>query len=115
MPSRVPGKTHSIAPPPHFAPRYNEAIMSQRVEAVYEQGVLRPLEPVSLEESQRVQLTIQTSLELVDPAVGGLLESIRAEVEAMKSIPTIDEVQRALSTIPGSLVEDFHAEREDRH
>lgn len=84
------------------------------MEAVYEQGVLRPLEPVSLEESQRVQLTIQTSSEQLDPAAGSLLASIRAEVAAMSSIPTIDEVQRALSTIPGSLVEDFHAEREDR-
>jgi predicted DNA-binding antitoxin AbrB/MazE fold protein len=32
--------------------------MIQNVEAVYEHGVLRPLEPLALAEFQRVQLTI---------------------------------------------------------
>ena len=32
--------------------------MTRSVEAVYEHGVLRPLEPLTLTESQRVQLTI---------------------------------------------------------
>jgi Protein of unknown function DUF104 len=31
--------------------------MSQRLEAVYEKGVFRPLQPVSLRENQRVTLT----------------------------------------------------------
>jgi len=88
--------------------------MSQRVEAVYENGVLRPLGPVSLQESQHVQLTIQPTGDLDANHGNELLASIRAEVAAMKSIPTIEQVQQALSAIPGSLVEDFHAEREDR-
>lgn len=35
--------------------------MSKRLEAVYENGVLRPLEPLDLEEHQRVTVTIEAS------------------------------------------------------
>lgn len=38
--------------------RYNE-VMAMRLEAVFEEGVLRPLEPLALQEHQRVQLTIE--------------------------------------------------------
>jgi hypothetical protein len=67
-----------------------------------------------LSESQRVTLLIS------DTAVGPsqidseLLEQARAEVAAMKRTPTIEEVRRVLSKIPGSLVNDVIAEREDR-
>ncbi len=33
--------------------------MTRQLEAVYEQGVLRPLEPLSLPEHQRVRLTLE--------------------------------------------------------
>lgn len=33
--------------------------MTRQLEAVYEQGVLRPLEPLSLAEHQRVRLTLE--------------------------------------------------------
>jgi predicted DNA-binding antitoxin AbrB/MazE fold protein len=32
--------------------------MSKQIEAIYENGVLRPLEPLSLDEHQRVTITI---------------------------------------------------------
>ena len=35
--------------------------MARHLEAIYEQGVLRPLEPLVLEEHQRVRLTIEES------------------------------------------------------
>ena len=88
--------------------------MILHVDAVYERGVLRPLEPLSLAESQRVKLTIS------EPEGGRsqrdmeFLERVRAEVAAMPRIPTLEEVQQAMSKIPGSLTEDFIAEREDR-
>ncbi len=41
------------------ATRYNEGAMTRRFEAVYEHGVLRPLEPLILPEHQRVRLTIE--------------------------------------------------------
>jgi predicted DNA-binding antitoxin AbrB/MazE fold protein len=88
--------------------------MVQHIEAVYENGVLRPLEPLDLLDSQRVTITVST------PEYGRsgrdmkLLERVRAEVAGMTSIPSLEEVQRMLSAIPGSLTNDFVAEREDR-
>jgi len=38
---------------------YNEGVMAHQLEAVYEQGILRPLEPLALAEHQRVRLTIE--------------------------------------------------------
>ena len=35
--------------------------MPLRVEAIYENGVLKPLQPLPLKEHERVQLTIQAS------------------------------------------------------
>jgi len=43
-----------------------------------------------------------------------LLERVRAEVATLKDVPTLEEIQRMLSAIPGSLKEDFDQEREDR-
>lgn len=90
-----------------------EFVMRQQVEAVYEHGVLRPLEPVALAEAQHVSLTIS------DPAAGRsrqdleLVQRARAEVAALEAIPTIEEVRSALASIPGSLSEEVIAERGD--
>lgn len=86
--------------------------MTRQVEAVYEHGVFRPLEPLTLGESQRVKLTIS------DAGTGslcdlGLIERAKAEVAAMTYVPSIEEVQQIMSKIPGSLAEDFAAEREE--
>jgi len=87
--------------------------MKQQVEAVYEQGILRPLKPLSLTETQRVFLTIS------DPAEGAthqdlkLIERARAEAAAMDRKPTIEEVRTVLSSIPGSLSETVISERGD--
>lgn len=85
--------------------------MIQQVEAVYENGVLRPLAPVTLNESQRVRITIDgpdSGLDLIDTE---LLERARAEVAAMKDRPTIEQVRALLSTIPGSVADAVIAER----
>jgi len=37
---------------------YNQSVMVRQLEAVYEGGVLRPLEPLALSEHQRVRLTL---------------------------------------------------------
>lgn len=41
------------------ATHYNEGAMAKQLEAIYEQGVLRPLEPLTLAEHQRVRLTLE--------------------------------------------------------
>ena len=88
--------------------------MILQVDAVYERGVLRPLEPLSLAESQRVKLTISEPAGSRSHRDMEFLERVRAEVAAIPCIPTLEEVQQAMSKIPGSLTEVFVAEREDR-
>ncbi len=65
--------------------------MTQRVEAIYEDGVLKPLQPVQLPEHQRVLLAIRPLpqlspdeiLELAQQVYAGLSEEEIAEIEAI--------------------------------
>ena len=88
--------------------------MPQTIEAVYENGVLRPLTPVGFREHQCVRLT------LAEPNDGDPLDSIidwechaACALEADDSI-TLEEVRAATSKIQGSLTEAFIAERDER-
>jgi predicted DNA-binding antitoxin AbrB/MazE fold protein len=70
--------------------------MIRHVEAICERGVLRPLQPVPLAESQRVSVTISDSTaphSLSDPEFFG---AVRAEAAALRHVPTLEEVQRAM-------------------
>jgi len=87
--------------------------MIQQVDAVYEHGLLRPLEPLALTESQRVKLTISDAGAEHYRRDTKFLEWVEAEVAAMPHIPSLEEVQKILSKIPGSLTEDFATEREE--
>jgi len=80
---------------------------------IYENGNLRPLQPLHLKEASRVLVS-------VDPVAEGRLSAMidhefvayaRAKVAAMRDIPTLEEVQRQLSTIEGSMAEAIIAER----
>jgi len=87
--------------------------MIRTLAAVYENGVLRPLEPVDLKESQRVALTISDSLD--DLADTWLDHDYMAAVDAMdEPEPGLEEVREALAKIPGSLSNDIRAERDSR-
>jgi len=84
--------------------------MNHTVEAIYEHGLLRPLTPVALAESQRVKLII------ADPSGGSqrdvaVVERARMEAGKLTSAPTIEEVRAALASIPGSLAADVIAGR----
>jgi predicted DNA-binding antitoxin AbrB/MazE fold protein len=87
--------------------------MIRNVEAVYEHGVLRPLEPLELTESQMVHLTISEVPSARSQRDLGIVERARAEVGAGGPIPTIEEVRTALACIPGSLSQSVIAERGD--
>jgi predicted DNA-binding antitoxin AbrB/MazE fold protein len=87
-----------------------------QVEAVWEDGVLRPIRPLELAEHQRVTVEVLDPDSIVpspetDPA---LLESIRMQLRDSGPAPGIEEVRRRLAKIPGSLTEDFIAERGKR-
>jgi len=86
--------------------------MEKRLQAVYENGVLRPLEPLPLKEHQQVTVTVS------DPAEGWLdqefMERVRRNAAAMGPAPSLEEVRQALSKIPGNLSDEIRAERDGR-
>jgi predicted DNA-binding antitoxin AbrB/MazE fold protein len=90
--------------------------MTRTIPAVYENGVLRPLEALDLAEKQRVEVTI-AAIGVEKPSVN---EDIAAyfepeEWEASKHDDiSLAEVRRALSSIPGSLSDAVVESREER-
>jgi predicted DNA-binding antitoxin AbrB/MazE fold protein len=87
--------------------------MGKTLAAVYENGVLRPLEPLLLREQQRVTVTVEESVDnSADPWVD---HDYHASLEAWdEPEPTLDEVRKALSTISGKLSDAVRAERDAR-
>lgn len=83
--------------------------MAKQIEAIYENGVLRPLEPVDLEEYQRYSIDIKrvegNEPELDEEFIASCAPENGREVN-------IEEVRQALSSIPGSLSDDIRAERD---
>ena len=89
--------------------------MAITVEAVYENGVLRPLEPLPLKEHQRVSVTVSDTEDPLAPMIDYVfLESARREIQQAGDIPNLEEVRSILSGIPSSLAADIGDEREDR-
>jgi predicted DNA-binding antitoxin AbrB/MazE fold protein len=82
--------------------------MKKSIEAIYENGMFRPLEPVDLPEHQRVQVTIVDEEEWLDR------DYIQWAASQVQETVSLDAVRKALAKIPGSLTADFIAEREDR-
>ena len=83
-----------------------------RIQAIYENGAFRPLEPVSLKENERVTLTIETC----DSGFGDVLdEEFLAHLapEGDDSV-SLEEVRQALAKYTGSLADDICADRDER-
>ena len=83
--------------------------MTRKLQAIYEKGVLRPLEPLALVEHQQVTVTVsdQENGAFVDEDFLRYLEA-----EADDSV-TLEEVRCNLAKITGTLVEDFRRERDE--
>jgi predicted DNA-binding antitoxin AbrB/MazE fold protein len=86
--------------------------MEKRLQAVYANGVLQPLEAVSLDERQQVTVII-TDPTTVGQDVTGYFTPEEWE-EATHDDISLDEVRGALSTISGSLSEAVIALRQER-
>lgn len=82
--------------------------MEKNLQAVYKDGVLQPLESVPLEEG----LTISDRTNVSQDLAGYFTPEEWAE--ATSDDISLDEVRRALSTIPGSLSEAVIALRQER-
>ena len=90
--------------------------MSMQVDAVYENGILKPLQPLDLAENECVVVTITQAANTprssqLDTAC---VEGLRRKLAGAEPAPGLQEVRRRLSKIPGSMAADFIAEREDR-
>ena len=86
--------------------------MDTPMEAVYENGVFRPLQPVSCQEQERVLLTVES----LRAAEENLLDREFMEycqTQADDSV-SLEAVRQALAKIPGSLTDDIRAERDER-
>lgn len=85
--------------------------MTRTVQAVYENGAFRPLEPVSCQEQDRVILTVEDAA----TAEESLLDTeflAYCETQADDSV-SLETVRQALASIPGSLTDDIRAERDE--
>ena len=88
--------------------------MTKPIEAIYEGGVLRPLEAIDLTERQHVRVVVQPV-----PAAPGEEDWLDTECvqqcagQADERI-SLESVRRAMSKIRGSLTADFVRERTDR-
>jgi predicted DNA-binding antitoxin AbrB/MazE fold protein len=72
-----------------------ESAMPLTVEAIYENGVLKPTHPLPLKEHERVQVTVHTAPDLIQRTYGVIgwegdhetLERILAEAEEPEELP----------------------------
>jgi hypothetical protein len=86
--------------------------MAKRIRVIYENGVFRPLEPVDVVEHQQGTVTL---VGLAKPGVDWLdTDYMASSAHEEGEGPTLDKVRQALAKIPGSLTEDFRAERDER-
>lgn len=83
----------------------------RKLQAVYEDGVLRPVEALRLDEHQLVSVIVMDDLAPDEELRFEAPESF--ETLADHSV-TLETVRAALSKIPGSLDADFLAERNER-
>jgi Protein of unknown function DUF104 len=84
---------------------------TQHVPAIFEAGKLLPLVPLNLEEHERVELTVVRAAAASEQSDDDYVPLIVAEADPTV---TLEQVQQALAKIPGSLVDYFARERDER-
>ena len=87
--------------------------MHERIEVVYENGVLRPLAPLppQLREHQHLTVTIESPGALEDRLDTACLAAAKRDADPTVSL---EEVRRILAKAPGTLAQAVIAEREER-
>jgi len=90
--------------------------MPLQVDAVYENGVLRPLQPLDLKEHEHVLVSVlKTAPTLGRSSIAvEYVEKIKRELQDAEPIPGLEEVRRRLAKIPGSMAAEIIAERGKR-
>ena len=85
--------------------------MTKTVQAIFENGAFRPLEPVACQEHDRVVLTVQDVTAIEENLLDHEFLTY-CETQADDSV-TLEEVRLALAKIPGSLSDDIRAARDE--
>lgn len=85
---------------------------STQFDAVYENGVLRPLNPVDLPEHERLSVIVNLPADPLADVLDWEAHELAA-TEGNESV-SLEDVQAALSKIPGSMADVVSAERDER-
>jgi predicted DNA-binding antitoxin AbrB/MazE fold protein len=89
--------------------------MPIQVDAVYENGLLRPLQPLDLKEHEHVLVSVvQDAARDQSGLAVEYIEKIKRELQDAETAPGLEEVRRRLAKIPGSMAAEIIAERGDR-
>lgn len=93
---------------------YNGA-MTLQVHAVYENGVLRPLQPLDLREHERVLVSVVKAAALSRSSLAvEFTEKVKRELQDAEPAPGLEEVRKRLAKIPGSMASEIIAQRGKR-
>ena len=89
--------------------------MPLQVDAIYENGVLRPLQPLNLMEHERVLVSVvQTAASGRSSLALEYIERIKREQQDAETAPGHEELRRRLAKIPGSMAAEIVADRGER-
>ena len=86
--------------------------MTRNLKAVYENGVLRPLEPLPFREKELVTVTVSNGTGVPEELVDS--DFLADCQELADDRVTLEQVRAALSKIPGSMAEQIIRDRDDR-
>ena len=86
------------------------------MDAVYENGVLRPLQPLDLSEHERVIVSVTKSSPTSSRSslAEEYIERVKRGIVDAAAAPGLEEVRRRLAKIPGSMSDEIVAERGER-
>jgi predicted DNA-binding antitoxin AbrB/MazE fold protein len=89
--------------------------MPLQVGVVYENGVLRPLQPLDLKEHEHVLVSIIKATTAQDQSSLAIdyIEKIKGDLQGAEPAPGLEEVRRRLAKIPGSMAEEIIDERRE--
>jgi predicted DNA-binding antitoxin AbrB/MazE fold protein len=89
--------------------------MPLQVDAIYENGVLRPLQPLDLPEHEHVVVSIlKTGASGRSSLAVEYIERIKREQQDAEPAPGHEELRRRLAKIPGSMAAEIVANRGER-
>ncbi|BDC48137.1 hypothetical protein F183_A04530 [Bryobacterales bacterium F-183] len=84
---------------------------TRNVEMIYENGMLRPLEQLNLQEGERIRVELGRTWPPTDD--NPVLAAIRRELESAEAAPSLEEVH-AITAKMSSLSKTIIDEREER-